>query len=73
MTLNDIESRSVETVSDPTPDTSSMSDSALAEAAGAAGVLLDVHEAPVARSDDVENGHSTQEKSRLTNKAAFKP
>jgi GAF domain-containing protein len=33
MTLNDIESRSVETVSDPTPDTSSMSDSALAEAA----------------------------------------
>ena len=46
---------------------------ALAEAAGAAGVLLDVHEAPAARSDDVQNGHSTQEKSRLSNKAAFKP
>src|SRR6476620_5907125 len=33
MTMNNTESRSVETVSDPTPDTSSMSDSALVEAA----------------------------------------
>ena len=46
---------------------------ALAEAAGAVGVLLDLHEAPTARSDDVEDGHSVQEKSRLANKAAFKP
>lgn len=46
---------------------------ALAQAAGAAGVLLDLHEAPPARSDDVEDGHSVQEKSRLANKAAFKP
>lgn len=45
----------------------------LAEAAGAVGVLLDVHEAPSAHSDDVEDGHSVQEKSRLANKAAFKP
>ena len=33
MTLNDTESRTVETVTDAIPDTSSMSDSALAEAA----------------------------------------
>ena len=45
---------------------------ALAEAAGAVGVVLDLHEAPTARSNDVEDGHSVQE-SRLANKAAFKP
>ena len=50
---------------------------ALAQAAGAVGVQLDLHEAPQpevpARSDDIEGGHSVQEKSRLANKAAFKP
>lgn len=50
---------------------------ALAQAAGAVGVQLDLHEAPQpqvpARTDDIEGGHSVQEKSRLANKAAFKP
>ena len=50
---------------------------ALAQAAGALEVRLDLREAPQrevpARGDDVEDGHSVQEKSRLANKAAFKP
>jgi hypothetical protein len=49
----------------------------LAQAAGAAAVQLDVHEAPQldvpARRTEDEDGHSMQEKARLTNKAAFKP
>jgi hypothetical protein len=49
----------------------------LAQAAGAGAVRLDLHEAPnpdvPARRTDDEDGYSIQHKTRLANKAAFKP